>query len=85
MQLEGVGNGPIEAFSHSLPVHFEVNNYFEQSMSSGVDAQAVSCVEIEIENKYLYGIGIDNDIVVATMKAILSGLNRFYIEDSLES
>ena len=83
--LEGTGNGPIEAFSNSLPIQFEVVSYYEQSMSSSANAQAVSCVEVQIEKSCLFGIGIDNDIVVATIKAICSGLNRLCLENDQQA
>jgi 2-isopropylmalate synthase len=80
-QLTGDGNGPIDAFTRavaatSLP-KFEVQNYSEHSLGKGSEARAVSYIQIKTERGHtLYGAGIDTNIELASIKAIVSALNR---------
>jgi 2-isopropylmalate synthase len=80
-QLVGDGNGPIDAFTHalagtSLP-KFEVLSYAEHSLGKGSEARAVSYIQIKTERGHtLYGAGIDTNIELASIKAIVSALNR---------
>ena len=80
-QLTGDGNGPIDAFTHalastSLP-KFEVQSYSEHSLGKGSEARAVSYIQIKTERgQTLYGAGIDTNIELASIKAIVSALNR---------
>lgn len=45
-------------------------------MGTGGDANAAAYVELEVQGKVLWGVGIDGDITVASLKAIISGINR---------
>jgi 2-isopropylmalate synthase len=80
-KLVGDGNGPIDAFTHalrstSLP-KFEVLSYSEHSLGKGSEARAVSYIQIKTDrNHTLYGAGIDTNIELASIKAIVSALNR---------
>jgi 2-isopropylmalate synthase len=80
-KLTGEGNGPIDAFTHalastSLP-KFEVLSYSEHSLGKGSEARAVSYIQIKTERGLtLYGAGIDTNIELASIKAIVSALNR---------
>ena len=80
-QLEGSGNGPIDAFTHalagtSLP-RFEVLFYSEHSLGKGSEARAVSYIQIKTaRGQTLFGAGIDTNIELASIKAIVSALNR---------
>ena len=80
-KLTGSGNGPIDAFVHalgstSLP-KFEVLSYSEHSLGKGSEARAVSYIQIKTErNHTLFGAGIDTNIELASIKAIVSALNR---------
>jgi 2-isopropylmalate synthase len=79
--LTGTGNGPIDAFVHALreanlPM-FELLNYSEHSLGSGAEARAVSYIQIKPANRApLFGAGIDTNIELASIKAIISALNR---------
>jgi len=79
--LAGSGNGPIDAFvralaSTSLP-KFEVLSYSEHSLGKGSEARAVSYIQIKTERGHtLFGAGIDTNIELASIKAIVSALNR---------
>ncbi len=75
----GQGNGPISAFIDVLAqqgVKIRLLDYIEHTMSSGGDANAAAYVELEVGNKVLWGVGIDGDIAVASLKAIISAVNR---------
>jgi 2-isopropylmalate synthase len=80
-QLTGDGNGPIVAFAHALGAtslpKFEVLSYSEHSLGKGSEARAVSYIQIKTErNHTLFGAGIDTNIELASIKAIVSALNR---------
>ncbi|WP_194897467.1 2-isopropylmalate synthase [Catenulispora pinisilvae] len=79
--LEGVGNGPIDAFTNLLAgvgIDVRVLDYVEHALTSGEDAQAASYVECAIGSRVLWGVGIDANIVTASLKAIISAVNRAF-------
>jgi 2-isopropylmalate synthase len=75
----GQGNGPISAFIDVLAqqgVTVRVLDYIEHTMGTGSSANAASYMELDVQGKVLWGVGIDGDIAVASLKAIISGVNR---------
>ncbi len=81
LTLIGEGNGPIDAFVRALgdtPLpKFEVLNYVEHSLGKGAEARAVSYIQIKTaKGRTLFGAGIDTNIELASIKAIVSALNR---------
>ncbi len=79
LAAQGTGNGPISAFSDILSqqgVAVRVLDYVEHTMSTGGDANAAAYIEMDVEGKTLWGVGIDGDIAVASLKALISGVNR---------
>jgi 2-isopropylmalate synthase len=77
--LDGEGNGPIAAFVSALDgfgVSVRVLDYSEHALSSGGDAKAAAFVECQIGDRVLWGVGIDANIVRASLKAVLSAVNR---------
>ena len=81
LDLEGEGTGPIDAFvqalSTALDRQLRVLDYTEHAIGEGANAQAVAYVEMRIdERQTVYGVGMDANIVSASMRAILSGLQR---------
>jgi 2-isopropylmalate synthase len=75
----GHGNGPIAAFLDVLRQRgFEISlyDYVEHTLSAGGDAQAAAYVELQVEGERLWGVGIDGDISTASLKAIVSAVNR---------
>ena len=77
--LEGHGNGPIAAFCAVLEqvgVDVRVLDYAEHALSSGGDAKASAYVECAVGERVLWGVGIDSSIVTASLKAIVSAVNR---------
>lgn len=78
--IEGKGNGILDALTHAL-IHsgasFSISSYHEHSISSGSDAKAVAYIAIEDKSgKKFFGAGIDTDIAFASFKALVSGVNR---------
>ncbi|NUS57185.1 MAG: 2-isopropylmalate synthase [Streptomycetaceae bacterium] len=77
--LDGIGNGPIDAFVRALGgIGFDVRvlDYTEHAMSGGEDARAVAYVECAVDGKVLWGVGVDENIVRASLKAVVSAVNR---------
>jgi 2-isopropylmalate synthase len=84
MLLSGEGNGPIDAAVHALKtigVHVQVRSFEERSTkasTSGGDAQACAFLELVAAqgSAERFGVGIDTNIVTASVKALVSGVNR---------
>src|SRR5450759_956881 len=77
--LEGTGNGPLAAFVDALKgvgVDVAVLDYHEHALSEGGDATAAAYVECAIGDDVLWGVGIDPSITTASLKAIISAVNR---------
>jgi len=80
-ELTGQGNGPIDAFTRALAAtalpRFEVLSYVEHSLGKGSEARAVSYIQIKTDRgQTLFGAGNDTNIELASIKAIVSALNR---------
>ncbi|HVX06613.1 2-isopropylmalate synthase [Humibacter sp.] len=76
---EASGNGPINAFLTLLAdrgIEVALYDYVEHTMSEGGDAQAASYVELQVGDRRLWGVGIDADTVAASLKAVVSAVNR---------
>jgi 2-isopropylmalate synthase len=81
VRVEGAGTGPIDAFVDGLAARIgtplRVLDYHEHSIGSGADARAVAYLELRVgDSQTLFGVGIDTNIVWASLKAIASGLSR---------
>ena len=79
--VQGVGNGPIDAFVDVLRrygVEVVVHDYSEHAMSSGGDAVAAAYVECAVGGSERWGVGVDPDIATASLKAVISAVNRAY-------
>ncbi|SER41566.1 2-isopropylmalate synthase [Streptomyces qinglanensis] len=77
--LSGTGNGPLAAFFdalHAVDVDVRLLDYVEHTMSEGVGAQAAAYIECAIGGQVLWGVGIDANIVRASIKAAVSAVNR---------
>jgi 2-isopropylmalate synthase len=79
-ELSGKGNGPLAALVHgfgTIGVRFEITNYSEHAMSSGEGAAAIAYIQIKTaDGKSRWGAGVDTNIELASVKAVLSALNR---------
>jgi 2-isopropylmalate synthase len=79
--LKALGNGPLDAFCNAIKEEvtgpFILKKYHEHALNSGSNATAVTYIEIKHPNgKRYWGAGIDTDIIVSSIKAVLSSLNR---------
>ncbi|MCH0565409.1 MULTISPECIES: 2-isopropylmalate synthase [unclassified Streptomyces] len=77
--LTGTGNGPISAFFDALEsvgVDVRLLDYQEHTMSEGASALAASYIECVVDDKVLWGIGIDANTTRASLKAVVSAVNR---------
>ena len=78
-ELTGQGNGPIAAFSNILQSHgvdVFVLDYFEHALSAGGDASAAAYLECTINSNVYWGVGIDPNTTTASLKAVVSAINR---------
>jgi 2-isopropylmalate synthase len=78
-ELTGQGNGPIAAFCKILQdygVDLRVLDYHEHALSAGGDASAAAYLECEIQGGVFWGVGIDPNTTTASLKAVVSALNR---------
>jgi len=79
LETSGTGNGPVSAFIDVLSrqgVQLRLLDYVEHTLSAGGDALAASYIELEVNGKNLWGVGIDGDIATASLKALISAVNR---------
>ena len=78
--LQGEGTGPVDAFVAGLNAtglaQVRVMDYREHAIGSGANAQAVAYLELRVGDHTLFGVGMDADILTASLKGILSGLAR---------
>jgi 2-isopropylmalate synthase len=77
--LLGNGTGPIDGFVDALSKEFgmeiSVTDYAEHSIGEGANAAAICYMELKVDNKTLFGVGINKNIVSASLQAIVSGVN----------
>jgi len=79
VSLSGTGNGPISAFLEVLAkqgITVSLLDYSEHTLGASKDAQAAAYVELSVAGKTLWGVGIDGDISNASLKAVISAVNR---------
>ena len=79
IELSGTGNGPISAFLSVLEqrgVQAQLLDYTEHTLGASSDAQAAAYIELKVNNQTLWGVGIDGDISNASLKAVISAVNR---------
>ncbi len=78
-EITGSGNGPIASFFDALStIGYDIKllDYSEHAMTAGDDAQAASYVECAIDEKVYWGVGVDPSIVTASLRAVISAINR---------
>ena len=79
--ISGRGNGPIagyvDALANSCGIGIKVRDYHQHATGAGSDAQAVSYIEAETaDGRVLWGVGMDSNIVTASLKAVTCAANR---------
>ncbi len=85
-QITGHGNGPLSAFIDALStigVDVRVLDYAEHALSAGGDARAAAYVECAVGERVLWGVGLHESIVKASLRAIMSALNRAHRDNPL--
>ena len=79
--INGKGNGPIDAFFRALGSigldDFEFVAYDEHAISTGADSKAVSYIHLKHKDESIFGVGIDGNISLASIKGIVCAINRF--------
>jgi 2-isopropylmalate synthase len=80
-ELEGIGNGPLAALVHGFSQagvpRFEITAYSEHALSAGEEASAIAYIQIKhADGRTRWGAGVDTNIELASVRAVLSALNR---------
>ena len=91
--LTGEGNGPVDAAVHALQgagIHVQVRSYEERSMAASNEAgEARACAFMEMTDAAgggaCYGVGVDANIVTASIKALVSGIDRIGLPSTMQS
>ena len=79
VEIEGKGNGPIDAFTNALQsqnIDIKIQDYHQHAISSGSDAKAVAYIEIKSSDSYSWGVGMHRNTVIAGLGSIISALNK---------
>ena len=79
-EISGEGNGPIDAFFSAIHKEhidgFKFASYHEHAISSGSDAKAVAYIELIYRGRSVFGVGIESNVSIASIKGVLSAVNR---------
>jgi 2-isopropylmalate synthase len=85
IKITGNGNGALSAFSEALGKHFnmrvDIIQYQEHALTVGSDSQAIAYVQANIDGDRYNGVAIDNDIVSASIQALLATVNQRITEN----
>ena len=79
VQMDGIGNGPIDSFINALAsqnIKLKVSDYNQSAISSGSDAKAAAYIELESNGKTSWGVGINSNTTRASFEAIVVGLSK---------
>jgi 2-isopropylmalate synthase len=78
-RIEGKGSGPVagfvDALSKYLGIPLSVNDYSEHSLQVGSDASAICYMEVQAGGKVIHGVGVNTNIVAASLEALVSAAN----------
>ena len=78
--INGSGNGPIDAFINGLKTNLnldlKVSDYNQSAISSGSDAKAGAYIELEMNGKTSWGVGINSSTTKASFEAIVVGISK---------
>src|SRR5438477_10727648 len=81
VEFSGEGNGPLAALVHGFGTagvpRFEIEHYSEHALSAGEEAAAIAYIQLRhSDGRTRWGAGVDTNIELASVKAVLSALNR---------
>lgn len=80
-EVEGSGNGPLDAFFNavrSMKIHeYTFISYNEHAVSSGSDSKAIAYIELKKpDSQHIFGVGLENNINLASIQGVLNAINR---------
>lgn len=85
--ISGEGNGPIDAFFSAMRKEhvdgFRFASYHEHAISSGSDAKAVAYIELIYRGRSIFGVGIESNVSIASIKGVLSAINRALCKENM--
>jgi 2-isopropylmalate synthase len=78
--LQGEGNGPLDALMNALRTRLRIQHYEERALAQGADAKAIAIAELAGQDVQgsAFGVGIDANLTTASIRAVISGVNRAY-------
>ncbi|WP_087723762.1 2-isopropylmalate synthase [Pandoraea sp. PE-S2T-3] len=78
--VSGAGNGPLDALMNAMRTPVRVQHYEERALTQGADARAIAIAEMAGETIVgsAFGVGIDANLTTASIRAVISGINRAY-------
>jgi len=83
LEFSGSGNGPIDAMiqgiNEKMGLNLSVTDYHQHSLGTGSDAKAVAYIEVSDGNKTRWGVGIDENTIRASLRAIMIGFDKISI------
>ena len=83
--VSGKGNGPIDAFFNALRslglTEYEFVSYSEHAVTGGADSKAVSYIQLRHKGEIVFGVGMDSNISIASLKGIICAINRCEARD----
>jgi 2-isopropylmalate synthase len=85
--LTGEGNGPLDALMHAIGAPVRIQHYEERALTQGADARAVAVAEMagaDVTGS-AFGVGIDANLVTASIRAVISGVNRAYARVNVQA
>ncbi|KAA1015907.1 2-isopropylmalate synthase [Paraburkholderia panacisoli] len=85
--LSGAGNGPLDALMHAIGAPVRIQHYEERALTQGADARAIAVAEMagaDVAGS-AFGVGIDANLVTASIRAVISGVNRAYARASAQA
>jgi len=78
--LSGAGNGPLDALMNAFDVPVRIQHYEERALTQGADARAIAVAEmagVDVAGS-AFGVGVDANLITASIRAVISGVNRAY-------
>ena len=85
--VSGTGNGPLDALMHAMRTPVRVQHYEERALTQGADARAIAIAEMAGDAIVgsAFGVGIDANLTTASIRAVISGINRAYARSEADA